>query len=205
MSDSVTICSRREVLTGLAAVAGGASGCSSFSPGYGASTTPPAVETPPPEGCEPIRVPYPSSVEEFSPREYPGYPERLESAEAEDYATLFELALQYNRVLARAGSAYESLNIRGAVPEAGIERTENGYIVGVTTTLRLADPETETASATAAPSGEIRSGGWYYLTDGFGVRSSVPYGTVEDGRASDAVFERPEVIVCDGTIRTTRG
>ena len=201
----MSIYSRREVLTGLAAMAGGASGCSGFSPGYGESTTPPAVETPPPEECEPIRVPYPSSVGEFSPREYPEYPERLGSAEVEDYTTLFELALQYNRVLARAGSAYESLDIRGTVPEAGVERTENGYIVGVTTTLRLADPETETASATAAPSGEIRSGGWYYLTDRFGIRSSVPYGTVRDGRASDAVFEESKVIVCDGTIRTARG
>lgn len=206
MSNPPECLSRRALLAGLTGAVSGAAGCSDFFPGEGASATPPAATTPPPGGCEPVRVPYPSPTGEFSPREYPGFPGQLGSAEVEDYATLFELALQYNRLVARAGDAYESLDIRGSVPEESIEGTEDGYIVGVTTTLTLADSETETppSTVTAAPSGETQNGAWYYVTNRFAIRSDATYIAVKDGVASNASFDGADTVACDGTIRTVR-
>jgi hypothetical protein len=94
--------------------------------------SPKPFETPASDECAALQRPQPTPVAGYEPREYPEYPDSLDSETAESFAAEFEEAYRHNRYLAtEAGDDTESLELRADPQSNRTERVDGGFLVAV--------------------------------------------------------------------------
>lgn len=121
-------------LAGCTESVGGSSPSPSATDSPTATRTPTSrpFETPAPDECDALERPWPTPVAGYEPREYPAYPDSLDTDTAESFAADFEESYRYNRYLSTgAGEDTENLELRADSQSNRTERVGEGFLVAV--------------------------------------------------------------------------
>lgn len=94
------------------------------------------------ENCTVSNWPRPTPVAEYSPQEYPEFPDHLTVSSVEIFAEQYEEAYRFNSYLGTDGnSETEQLLVDSEVREGLTEQVSDGYLVGVEGDLSVAQED----------------------------------------------------------------